>query len=155
MSPDGQQLAFLATGPGIERRVWMRPLSSIDATPVAGTDGATVVFWSPDSRSIGFVAGDTLKRLELSSGAAVTICKVPDRIGLSAHGVRAGEILFATIAGDAIYRVSTAGGDAAVFVKPDLSRDEIKDCVSVVPARRQRYLYVARHRDGSQLPHAR
>ena len=82
VSPDGQQLAFIATGPGVERRVWMRRLSSIDATPVAGTDGATSVFWSPDSRSIGFVAGDTLKRLELTSGAAVPICKVPDRIGL-------------------------------------------------------------------------
>ena len=31
VSPDGQQVAFIATGPGAERRVWMRPLSSIDS----------------------------------------------------------------------------------------------------------------------------
>ena len=52
VSPDGQQVAFLATGPGSERRVWLRPLSSITANPVAGTERAAVVFWSPDSRSI-------------------------------------------------------------------------------------------------------
>ena len=106
--------------------MWLRPLSSITATPVAGTERAALVFWSPDSRSIGFVTGDTLKRLELASGAAVTICRVPDRIGLSATWSRSGEILFATIAGEALYRVSTAGGDAAVFVKPDPSRQELK-----------------------------
>ena len=64
VSPDGQQLAFIATGPGAVNRVWMRPLASIDARPVTGTDGAAAVFWSPDSRSIGFVTGDTMKRLD-------------------------------------------------------------------------------------------
>ena len=33
------------------------PLSSVESTPIAGTDGASSVFWSPDSRSIGFVVG--------------------------------------------------------------------------------------------------
>ena len=129
----------------------MRPLSSIDATPVAGTEGAAMVFWSPDSRSIGFVAGDTLKRLELASGVAVTICKVPDRIGLSGTWSRNGEILFATIAGEALYRVSTAGGDAAVFVKPDPSRQEVQVAFPSFLPDGRRYLYLSRHLDGSNF----
>jgi Tol biopolymer transport system component len=127
----------------------MRPLSSIDARPVAGTDGATLVFWSPDGRSIGFVTGDTLKRLDLASGAAVTICKVPNLIGLFATWSPSGEILFATVSGVALYRVTTAGGDAAVFVKLDPSRDEIKIAFPSFLPDGKRYLYVARHRDGA------
>ena len=149
VSPDGQQLAFVATGPGTDRRVWMRPLSSIDSKPVGGTDGATVVFWSPDGRSIGFVAGDTLKRLDLATGVAVTICKVPNRIGLAFTWSQSGEILFATVAGDAIYRVSTAGGDAAVFVKLDPSRDEIKIASPSFLPDGKRYIYLVRHKDGT------
>ena len=151
MSPDGQQLAFIATGPGVERRVWLRRLSSIDAKPVAGTDGATSVFWSPDSRSIGFFAGDTLKRLELTSGAAVPICKVPGRIGLYGTWSSTGGILFASVAGDAIYRVATAGGEAEAFVKPDASRDELRVSFPSFLPDGKRYLYVARHRDGASF----
>ena len=151
VSPDGQQLAFIATGPGVERRVWMRRLSSIDARPVAGTDGATSVFWSPDSRSIGFFAGDMLKRLELTSGAAVPICKVPGRIGLYGTWSSTGGILFASVAGDAIYRVATAGGEAEAFVKPDASRDELRVSFPSFLPDGKRYLYVARHRDGASF----
>jgi hypothetical protein len=110
-----------------------------------------MVFWSPDARSIGFVTGDTLKRLELASGAAVTICKVPSRIGLYGTWSRSGEILFASIEGDALYRVSTAGGDAAVFVKPDPSRDEYKVTFPSFLPDGHRYLYLARRRDGSSF----
>ena len=155
VSPDGQQLAFIATGPGSRA-------SRVDAAAVVDRRqarrrhrGSGVVFWSPDSRSIGFVAGDTLKRLELASGAAVTICKVPDRIGLSGTWSRNGEILFATIAGDALYRVSTAGGDAAVFVKPDPSRQEVAGHVPVIPARRSSLSLPVAPSRWQQLPHAR
>ena len=55
---------------------------------------------------------------------AVTICKVPNRDGFYGTWSRNGEILFSSVAGDALYRVSTAGGDVAVFLKPDPSREE-------------------------------
>ena len=148
VSPDGRQLAFIATGPAAERRVWMRALSSIDARPVPGTDGATMVFWSPDSRSIGFAAGDTLKRLELASGVAVAICKVPNGVGLTGTWSQHGEIVFATIAGEGLYRVPTAGGDATILVKPDSSRDEVRVAFPSFLPDGRRYLYLSRHLDG-------
>jgi serine/threonine protein kinase/Tol biopolymer transport system component len=151
VSPDGQQLAFVAAGPGSTSRVWLRALSSLKAEPVAGTDGANTVFWSPDARSIAFVTGDTLKRLELASGAAVVICKVPSRVGLYGTWGRSGEILFASIDGDALHRVSTAGGDAAVFAKPDPSRDEYKVTFPSFLPDGNRYLYLARRRNGSSF----
>jgi serine/threonine protein kinase len=151
LSPDGQQLAIVASGPGSARRVWLRALSSIEAKPVTGTENANAVFWSPDSRSIAFVVGDTLKRLELASGVAVSICKVREQIGLSGTWSRSGEILFAYVEGDAIYRVSTAGGDAAVFVKPEPARDEYRVTFPSFLPDGNRFLYLARGREGDTL----
>lgn len=149
VSPDGQRLAFIASGPGSNRRVWMRALSSIEAEPVAGTENVNSVFWSPDGGSIALVVGDTLKRLELASGSAVTICKVPNQIGLSATWGRNGDILFATIEGGAIFRVHTSGGEAAVLVKPDTAKDEVRVAFPSFLPDGNHYLYLARYSTGS------
>ena len=51
------------------RRLWLRPLDQTEARPLAGTEGATDPFWSPDSRSIGFFAAGKLRRLDVAGGA--------------------------------------------------------------------------------------
>jgi eukaryotic-like serine/threonine-protein kinase len=107
------------------------------------------VFWSPDGRSLALVVADTLKRLELASGAAVTICKVPNQIGLSGTWGRNGDILFATIEGGAIFRVPTSGGEAAVLVKPDTAKDEVRVAFPSFLPDGNHYLYLARYSTGS------
>src|SRR4029453_2236705 len=102
VSPDGRQLAFVAPDAGVAR-IWMRPLSSVESTPIAGTDGASSVFWSPDSRSIGFAAGKALKRLDLSTGAAIVICEVPSNIGVTATWSPDGSVLFSSFGGPALF----------------------------------------------------
>ena len=62
LSPDGQRLAFVAARPDGRPRLFVRTLNQLDSTEIAGTDGALLPFWSPDSRSIGFVADGALKR---------------------------------------------------------------------------------------------
>jgi serine/threonine protein kinase len=78
ISPDGRQLAFIAYEPGATWQIWMRSLDSVEAHPLAGTEGAVPpgAFWSPDSRYIGFVAGGRLQKMEVSGGAAQTICEI-------------------------------------------------------------------------------
>ena len=72
VSPDGRQIVFVASGDGASR-LWVRPLDTTAAQPLAGTDGASYPFWSPDSRSIGFFADGQLKRLDLAGGAPQTL----------------------------------------------------------------------------------
>ena len=36
-------------------RLWVQSLDGLAAQPLAGTEGAGVPFWSPDSQSIGFL----------------------------------------------------------------------------------------------------
>ncbi len=61
ISPDGRRLVFSASNEG-KSQLWVRPLDSLAAQPLPGTDGASYPFWSPDSASVGFFADSQLKR---------------------------------------------------------------------------------------------
>src|SRR5262245_8196431 len=67
VAPDGRLLAFTAATGG-KVQLWVRPLDSTEARALAGTQGATFPFWSPDSRFIGFFADGRLKQIEGTGG---------------------------------------------------------------------------------------
>jgi hypothetical protein len=48
LSPDGSQLAFIATESSNHRNVWLRPLQSLDARLLPAEEGSTSVFCSPE-----------------------------------------------------------------------------------------------------------
>jgi Tol biopolymer transport system component len=72
LSPDGTQLAYVATRGG-NQRIYLRPVDSLEARPVAGTEGAISPFFSPDSQWLGFNVGSKLKKVSISGGAPVDI----------------------------------------------------------------------------------
>jgi eukaryotic-like serine/threonine-protein kinase len=110
LSPDGRQIVFVASGDGASR-LWLRPLASTTAQPLAGTEGATRPFWSPDSRSIGFFTADALKRIDLGGGAPQTLASALS--GVDGTWNAEGVILFAPNLGSGpLMRVSAAGGAA-------------------------------------------
>ena len=76
ISPDGTRLAFTATGPN-GTNVWVRDLGSLDMRPVPGTEGAWVVFWSPDSRSIFYSVKRSLKQANLETGSTRSVANLP------------------------------------------------------------------------------
>jgi Tol biopolymer transport system component len=121
VSPDGSRIGYVASDPQDGRRIWVRPLSALEARPIAGTEGSSSLFWSPDGQSIGFFAGGKLKRVDLSGGAAVPICDVAGAGGWSGTWGRGGDILFSSIQSAAIYRVSSSGGEPAEAVRADPS----------------------------------
>src|SRR5437588_6909016 len=63
VSPDGQRLAFVAIGANGVTSLWLRPLGALSAQPLAGTEGASLPFWSPESRFIGFSRMASSRRL--------------------------------------------------------------------------------------------
>src|SRR6185503_8691985 len=56
ISPDGHRLAFVASSPSSPARLWARPIDGLTADPLAGTEGAASLFWSPDGLSVGLFA---------------------------------------------------------------------------------------------------
>jgi Tol biopolymer transport system component len=108
LSPDGSKLAFVATDSSTKTLLWVRPLDSISAQPLAGTDGAGFPFWSPDSRNIGFFADGKLKRVQASGGGLQVLADAS--LGRGGTWNSEGVIVFAPSGRGGLYRVSATGG---------------------------------------------
>jgi Tol biopolymer transport system component len=107
VSPDGRRLALVGIGPDGNTQIWIRPLDSLSAQPLAGTAGASSPFWSPDSRYLGFFADGNLKKIDVAGGPAVTLCAAAQNMG--GTWSPSGMIVFS--AGVAtLQKVSSAGG---------------------------------------------
>jgi len=74
ISPDGRALAAVAEGDDRIRRVWIRSMDDVAFRVLAGTEGASYPFWSPNSRSLAFFADDTLKKIAISGGPPEPLC---------------------------------------------------------------------------------
>jgi hypothetical protein len=151
MAPDGTQLAFIAADASRVQRVWVRPMSVVDPRPVPGTERASAVIWSPDSRSIAFFAEGKVKRIDLPDGAAVTLCEFESSPGLSATWGRGGQILMARVGGDAIYRLPASGGTPEIELKPDASKSELRSVFPWYLPDGRRFLYSARLRGDARV----
>ena len=108
ISPDGSRITF-AAGDGGSRMLWVRPLDSLEAKPLAGTEGAIYPFWSPDSRFIAFFADGKLKKISAEGGAALTICDV-ELNPRSGSWNKDDVIIFAPSSVSGIHSVRAAGG---------------------------------------------
>jgi hypothetical protein len=146
LSPDGSQLAFIAGGDA--SRVWVRAMADLEPRPVAGTEGAVSVFWAPDGRSLAFFVDATLKRVDISTGAVVTIADVP--AATVAHGTwgAGGTILMGVSAGDTIFQVPAAGGAPSAVLTPNPSNREVRVHWPCFLPDGRRFLYTARRDDG-------
>src|SRR5205085_2906755 len=90
ISPDGRRLALVVSVDG-KQSLWIRDLDSLAARPLPGTEGGHTPFWSPDSRFIGFVANDKLKKIDIAGGPVRFLCDAPN--GLLASWSKKGVIL--------------------------------------------------------------
>lgn len=122
VSPDGLRLAFVATTQEGKSVLWVRSLDSLEAQPLDGTEEATLPFWSPDSRFIGFFADGKLKKIEASGGPPFTICGAPG--GRGGAWNRDGTIVFSPFFSTPLYRVSAAGGTATPVTALDPEKAE-------------------------------
>jgi Tol biopolymer transport system component len=116
ISPDGQQIAFVATDAG-RARLWLRSLNSESARPLAGTEGAAFPFWAPHGRSIGFYADDgKLKRIDVDGGTVRVLANAPLQRGGTWNS--ADTILFAPVTGS-ILRIPATGGEPTPVTRLD------------------------------------
>jgi Tol biopolymer transport system component len=108
MSPDGRRIAFVATDPSGNQTLWVRPLDSLTAAPLAGTDGASSPFWSPDSRVIAFVARGQLKTIDPAGGSPVVVASTAfNATGAWNHD---NVIVFTPTRESPLHSVSASGG---------------------------------------------
>jgi eukaryotic-like serine/threonine-protein kinase len=125
VSPDGRHLAFVARQRSTTS-LWIRSFDAAAAREIAGTEGASQLFWSPDGRSIGFHAQGALKRVSLDGGAVQILCLVPTMAGAtwSPRGV----IVFSQL--NVLARVPDYGGTPVLMGAPAAGQG---DAVSIWP----------------------
>ena len=112
ISPDGTLTAYAGFP-----RLYLRSMSGLEARPIAEPDAGGFVghvVFSPDGRSVAFwSSGDqTLKRVAVSGGTAVTICRADRPLGVNwgTDGIVFGQ------SNIGIMRVSPDGGTPQVLV---------------------------------------
>ena len=121
ISPDGQMLAFV-TGSSGTTKLWVRPLNSLSARELPGTETATFPFWSPDSRSLGFFAAGKLKRVEVAGGLPTEICDVGS--GRGGTWNEEGVVLFNSVNNGPLLRVPATGGTPVPLTTVDTAQGE-------------------------------
>jgi Tol biopolymer transport system component len=109
LAPDSRSIVIPATDEQGVRRLWLRGLDSQAFRALAGTEEASVPFWSPDGKQIAFFAQRRLKRIRLSDGNVQVICDAPLARGGS-WGLR-NIILFASNTAGPLWRVPADGGE--------------------------------------------
>jgi Tol biopolymer transport system component len=122
ISPDGSRLVFAARDDKGKEQLYIRPLSSVTAMPIAGTEEASYPFWSPDSREIGFFADARLKKIDANGGPPQTWCD--SAIGRGGAWSKNGVIVFAAGPQQSLLRVSAEGGTSEPASKLDLEHGE-------------------------------
>ena len=121
VSPDGRKLVFAAGG------LWLRDLGALDWRRLPGTESASTPFWSPDSRYVGFIVDDTLRRIDITGGPPETVASLPTAAPRSGTWNRHGDIVLGSWGGGSggpMWRVSAGGGAATPVTEVDLSKGE-------------------------------
>jgi serine/threonine-protein kinase len=125
ISPDGRYIAYVEGVMGA-RRLMLRPVDQLDAVPlrnIGGTVNAVTPFFDPDSRWVGFFEAGEMKKVAVTGGPPITICKVTNPRGASWGPDNT--IVFGS--GDlstGLLSVIAAGGEPKVLTKPDVVHGE-------------------------------
>jgi Tol biopolymer transport system component len=112
ISPDGHSVAFVAADASGHGVLWVRDLRGQEPRALEGTSGADQPAWSPDSRSLAFVADSALKVAPLDGGAVRTLTHVAIVPGITWN--QQGTILFGTATG-ALASIGASGGPIAAL----------------------------------------
>ena len=114
LSPDGRYLAYQT-----RNRVMLRALDQLDAVPVSGVTAGRTPFFSPDSRWIAFFDGGELKKVAVTGGSVITLCR---ELGVPEGGTWGDDGTIVVSSHDdnvGLRRVSADGGEATALTKTD------------------------------------
>jgi eukaryotic-like serine/threonine-protein kinase len=125
VSADGTTIVYRGATQG-QPHLFLRAMADLEARPLNGTTDALSPFFSPDGRWIAFFSGLELKKIPISGGSPITLCRVPAASRGGSWGPD-GTIVFAAAGTAPLMAVSEGGGEAKVLIQPDPERPGADD----------------------------
>ena len=140
ISSAGRFIVYSAVkeNPGAQDKpcLYLRRLDQLEAKPIAGTEGGSSPFLSPDDRWVGFWADKKLMKVPVEGGVPAALCDVASPFGFSWGADD--RIIFPPKSDSGLWRISAAGGQLEVLTQPDKLKDEGFSSPALLPACRKR-----------------
>jgi Tol biopolymer transport system component len=148
LSPDGRQLAFLATDSTGTRQIWIRPIDALEAHPV-GSKAPGRPFWSPDGRFLAYILDSKLRKVPVAGGPAVTMAETPG--GADGSWGAGDVIVYDGSGGDSIRAVPAGGGSVKPATRLDRAAGESGHAWPCFLPDGRHFLFVATTKDGQRM----
>src|SRR5690606_9559259 len=120
LSPDGRTVAYVSVDRlygETSSRLVARRSDSLSVIDLPGTENAVQPFFSPDGQWIAFFAKDSLKKVSLRGGGALTLA-TGNEIDAWTTGIWLDDdrIVFTSVTNTSLYTVPTDGGAISVLL---------------------------------------
>ncbi len=124
LSPDGRKIVYTTDGDD-GRTLSVRALDQLEGTPLVTGNSQTQPyhpFFSPDGQWVGFVTPVELKKVPITGGTPIALCKVNRSRGASWGPDNT--IVFTPNRSSGLFKVSAAGGEPVPLTTLDADSDE-------------------------------
>ena len=116
VAPDGQAVVYTGGSVG-QQRLFLRRLNEPRPSPISGTEGGYMPFFSPDGEWLGFIANQRLMKVRLAGGTPTVVAQLLGNIVAGATWGSRDEIVLEDVSG--LSRVKATGGPLEVFAPAD------------------------------------
>jgi Tol biopolymer transport system component len=107
ISPDGTKLVYVSSR-GDTSILYLHNMDEFEVEPIAGTEGASSPFFSPDSKWVAFFANGNLNKVSILGGAPQILCEA--RFGDEGSWGQDNNIVFSNTNNIGLMRISSLGG---------------------------------------------
>jgi serine/threonine protein kinase len=147
IAPDGRHLVYVNTN--LPPRLYVRTLDELEAKVLPKINGARNPFISPDGNWIGFFDLNSLKKVAINGGPAVTICSIEGAPRGASWGSD-DRIVFATNSNESgLLRVAAGGGTPEVLTLPEPQKGQVDHLFPEVLPGARAILFAISSRTGS------
>ncbi len=124
ISPNGETVVYAAVRDGIQQ-LYRRPIDQYAATPIPGTEGASVPFFSPDGLSLGFAIGRELWKTALGDGVPARVTEIASTIQTASWSDYDTIVFGINAYGRGLFEAPASGGEARPVTTVYVDRGEL------------------------------